>query len=353
MSKQTGSLDLLSVIIPAYNKPDFLYRQLSSIIKQSYRPLEIIVSDDCSPRSLEEVVEKIRLQSDDQVFIKFTRHSSNLGVYWNAAYCQSQITGKYAVLTSHDDWFIDENFFSDAVHALQSQDNCYIAIANAALENVNGKGILMFMMNLYWEPGTPQWSYLNGRSFIVNRLYVDLHPSYSSIVLNYEVLRQSDYFSFFISRSRLLKVAGTSRLNFEPDEAFTCVNLLASQGAVALCGKVVSFRGNPPDSWSKTSFWSRTVGFGLFIPNLYLYRFYRKIDFKEGQKLMLKMLIVSYSIPKLNVIILRYLSFDRDAFFIMMLSVLWFYLSRRGLVQPLMVLSKPFRNAFDQLCAKK
>ena len=41
--------NLVSIVIPAYNQPDYLRRALQSAVEQLYRPLEVIVSDDCSP----------------------------------------------------------------------------------------------------------------------------------------------------------------------------------------------------------------------------------------------------------------------------------------------------------------
>jgi len=41
---------LVSVIIPTYNRPDYL-KAIGSAVQQQYRNIEIIVSDDCSPES--------------------------------------------------------------------------------------------------------------------------------------------------------------------------------------------------------------------------------------------------------------------------------------------------------------
>jgi cellulose synthase/poly-beta-1,6-N-acetylglucosamine synthase-like glycosyltransferase len=40
---------LVSVIIPAYNRPAYLKEAIESAVGQSYQNIEIIVSDDCSP----------------------------------------------------------------------------------------------------------------------------------------------------------------------------------------------------------------------------------------------------------------------------------------------------------------
>ncbi|MGD8863726.1 MAG: glycosyltransferase family 2 protein [Myxococcales bacterium] len=46
--QQTGSQPLVSVVIPTFNRADILGRCLQALAKQTYRPFEVIVVDDCS-----------------------------------------------------------------------------------------------------------------------------------------------------------------------------------------------------------------------------------------------------------------------------------------------------------------
>lgn len=48
--------DLVSVIIPTYNRPHFLKRAIESVLNQSYKKIEIIVVDNCSENRVEHLV---------------------------------------------------------------------------------------------------------------------------------------------------------------------------------------------------------------------------------------------------------------------------------------------------------
>ena len=75
---------LISIAIPAYNNCELLDRALESIIKQTYRPIEVVVSDDNSHNDLRFIVNKyINLKLKDINF-KYFKNSENLSFYWNS-----------------------------------------------------------------------------------------------------------------------------------------------------------------------------------------------------------------------------------------------------------------------------
>jgi len=317
--------NLLSVVIPAFNEPTLLERQLKSILCQTYRPIEIIISDDCSPNSIEPCIQSFASIIDSQVSIKFQRQQINLGVYWNFKYCLNQIKGKYVVFSSHDDWYIGSNFFSDAINILEIENECDIIIANAATQNTNGNNLNGVMMDLYTdELDNSGWILLEGKYFIANHLYNKLHPSYSSVVMNWETLERYNYLDYFVDKNILLQ--NKKNINFQPDEGFVCINLLAYDGKVAISGKVVSVRGTPLNSWSRTKFWTKSAGLGLFIPNFLLLRFYKENGFKNGVLLMLRNLVFMHPVRSFNLSILKFLNYEMNAILIMSFSFLYYYL---------------------------
>lgn len=90
----------VSVILPTYDRPEFLGRAVRSVLGQSYRDLELIVVDDGSPEDPRPVVE-----SFDDPRIRYARHERNAG---NAATRNTGIRmarGRYlAFLDDDDEW---------------------------------------------------------------------------------------------------------------------------------------------------------------------------------------------------------------------------------------------------------
>ena len=80
--ENTMNKSLISVVVPAYNLPEYTEKTIDSIMLQSYRPIEIIVSDDNSPNSLKDLVDEKKAEFDSEMNIKYFRQKENLNHYW-------------------------------------------------------------------------------------------------------------------------------------------------------------------------------------------------------------------------------------------------------------------------------
>ena len=96
---------LVTIAIPTYNRAGtYLKHTLRSAIDQSYKNLEIIVSDNCSTDHTESVVNEL---NDPR--IQYVRHTQNIGHFRNFKFCLEQARGDYFLLLQDDD-LIDEDF---------------------------------------------------------------------------------------------------------------------------------------------------------------------------------------------------------------------------------------------------
>lgn len=92
---------LVSVGIPTYNRPEGLRRTLECITNQTYKNLEIIVSDNCSPTAETETVVNEFIKKDRR--IKFFRQEENKGPYLNYKFVLERSRGEFFMLAADDD----------------------------------------------------------------------------------------------------------------------------------------------------------------------------------------------------------------------------------------------------------
>ena len=71
-------LPLVSVGIPTYNRPEGLRRTLECITGQTYKDLEIIVSDNCSPGPETEAIAREFMAKDSR--IQYFHQEENKGL---------------------------------------------------------------------------------------------------------------------------------------------------------------------------------------------------------------------------------------------------------------------------------
>jgi len=101
MSNNQNTAFLVSVGIPTYNRPDGLERTLQQISIQTYKNLEIIISDNCSENP---DVKKIALKfcSNDSR-VQYFRQETNIGAGNNFKVVLEKAKGEYFMWAADDD----------------------------------------------------------------------------------------------------------------------------------------------------------------------------------------------------------------------------------------------------------
>lgn len=238
------SRGLITVVIPAYNNPVYLDKSVKSVLQQSYRPLEILVIDDASSPSLKDVVdvnrETINRLGLSDVTLKFIRNDTNQGFYRNSIKGLEEAGGRYGCFLHHDDEMLEHYFLDESITVIENNANTFVAVSNAIVE-----GTLHTLMA--WN--YPGWVVLNGDRYVRNHMYADAHPSFSSIVFNLEKLRDIGYFNCLVEAKDGIPA------DVELDEGLLFLVMLASIGTVAVSGKVMSQRGSPITSFSRSAAW--------------------------------------------------------------------------------------------------
>lgn len=97
---------LVSVIIPAYGRPDYLDDAIESVNDQSYSPMELVVVDDCSPTPIEPVVTTSETGALGEV--RVVRHDTNRGASAARNTGIERSNGEYVAFLDDDDYWRPE-----------------------------------------------------------------------------------------------------------------------------------------------------------------------------------------------------------------------------------------------------
>lgn len=92
---------LVSIIVPIYNMEKYLSRCLDSIIKQTYKNIEIILVNDASTDSSYEIIDRY-IEMDDR--IKYVEHVNNRGLFQARLTGVEKAIGKYIAFVDSDDY---------------------------------------------------------------------------------------------------------------------------------------------------------------------------------------------------------------------------------------------------------
>ena len=95
---ETRDMPLVSVCVPAYNNADTIRATVESVLASDYRPIEVIVVDDCSTDDTYEVISGI-----EHPALYIYKNEKNLGMAGNWNRCLSLCKGKYVRLLCADD----------------------------------------------------------------------------------------------------------------------------------------------------------------------------------------------------------------------------------------------------------
>lgn len=145
MEKKTFK-GLVSVGIPTYNRPDFLYRALELISSQTYSNLEIVVYDNASSDSrVKEVIEEF-LSRDPRV--KYYRQEENKGILFNTEAVLKKAQGEFFMWLSDDDWRSPE-FIEILVAKLEENQNIDMAFCDYREVYEDGGYVLEYPVHLY------------------------------------------------------------------------------------------------------------------------------------------------------------------------------------------------------------
>ena len=119
--KKTGPL--VSVLLPTFNRPQYLYEALASVLYQSYRNLQIIVVNDGG----EDVSAIVNAFNNPRIIFINRKENRGLPFTLNEAFTHAK--GKYICYLGDDDLYYSHHV-STLLDALENQTDCHVAYSD-------------------------------------------------------------------------------------------------------------------------------------------------------------------------------------------------------------------------------
>lgn len=108
-----------SVIIPTFNRAQYLDEAIASVLRQTCRDFELIVSDNCSTDNTCEVMKKYARDSR----LRYFCNEENIGMVpnWRRAVFERS-SGDWFIIMSDDDYFVDDDYLTDVARVTTDND---------------------------------------------------------------------------------------------------------------------------------------------------------------------------------------------------------------------------------------
>lgn len=123
----------LSILIPTYNRENFISQAIESVLNQPFQDFEIICSDNASQDNTVKIIEKYA-EHDNR--IKIYCNESNLGPVLNWKNCLDHASGDFVHWLWSDDW-IEKDFYQDAFSLMEKDGTRLVSTWNYRSDNPN------------------------------------------------------------------------------------------------------------------------------------------------------------------------------------------------------------------------
>jgi len=172
--------NLVSVVIPTYNRLHTLKRALDSVIDQDYRPIEIIIVDDCSTDWTWEILKNF---NSEDIYINYIYNEVNLwpSLSRNVAFALSQ--WEYIAFLDSDDEWVATNKLSLQIDFLSHNMDYWFVATRWQLQNLSENNL--------------QYEYIFETDEEFRKIALCYYPAHtSSWLIRKSIIEEVGWFSF-------------------------------------------------------------------------------------------------------------------------------------------------------------
>lgn len=217
---------LISIALSTYNGEKFLREQLNSLLSQTYRPVEIVIVDDCSTDNTCSIIESYLIEYPTK--IKFFKNSINIGYNKSFEKAFSLCVGDFIAISDQDDIWLPEKI--EVLYDLLGADN--LIYSNSTIIDEEGEVLLERKFKKLYSPiNDPRIfslkSFVSGHAVLFKRSmlrYIIPIPDYgyydwwmSIIVANFGGIRCTD---MCLTKHRIHKKNVSKKCDFSKEEGY-------------------------------------------------------------------------------------------------------------------------------------
>jgi glycosyltransferase involved in cell wall biosynthesis len=154
----------VSIGMPVYNGEKTIEKAIKSLLAQTFKDFELIISDNGSDDKTQDICKRFALQDKR---ICYVRQSKNIGLYKNYNFLINIAKGKYFMWAADDDWrspeFLEANVFaleSNLKFVASTSPNCFEGDENNSnnyidfnLEGTLEERFSKFLQNAWYSHG--------------------------------------------------------------------------------------------------------------------------------------------------------------------------------------------------------
>ena len=127
---------LVSVIMITYGHEKYIEEAIRGVFLQKTNfPIELIISNDKSPDSTDEIVKNIIKSAPENISVNYIQHPENIGMHHNFTSALRTAQGKYIAVCEGDDYWTDENKLQKQIDFLEKNEDFTLTFHNVFIRN--------------------------------------------------------------------------------------------------------------------------------------------------------------------------------------------------------------------------
>lgn len=139
----------LSVIVPVYNAGQYLKQCIDSLVMQTLMEMEIILINDCSPCSDDEVLIMHYIEKDSR--IKYIKHEKNKGTAGAINTGLENCSGKYVTIVGNDDYLLDDKCYASLIEEADKHNIDVMGFGAYSFNDGNDSDRVQIYKNSYYK----------------------------------------------------------------------------------------------------------------------------------------------------------------------------------------------------------